>query len=117
MKEEEKKKLEERLRSQEKKIEAQLSRFKEGLDFGDDTDHLEEEADETEEFGTWLGVKQALGRQLDRIRGALAKIGLGSYGRCERCGKEIEARLLEVDPESTLCIACKKIAKGNKKAR
>ncbi|MFH1192940.1 MAG: TraR/DksA C4-type zinc finger protein [Candidatus Jorgensenbacteria bacterium] len=111
MKKEEEKKLEEQLHSQEKKIKEQLQHFKEGLDFGDDTDHLEEEADETEEFGTWLGLKRVLEHQLDRIRRALAKFGLGNYGRCEQCGKEIEARLLEADPESTLCINCKKITK------
>ncbi|MFH1161713.1 MAG: hypothetical protein V1696_00310 [Candidatus Jorgensenbacteria bacterium] len=114
MEEKRRKDLEEKLRSQEKKIEGQLARFKEGLDFGDDTDHLEEEADETEEFGTWLGLKRVLGHQLDRIRSALAKIGVGNYGRCERCSKEIEPVLLDVDPESALCISCKK-SKGRKR--
>jgi len=108
MKKEEQKKLEEQLRSQEKKTKEQLQHFKEGLDFGNDTDHLEEKADETEEFGTRIGLKRILEHQLDRIRHALAKIGVGSYGHCERCGKEIEPALLDIDPESALCMSCKK---------
>lgn len=108
MEEKRKKVLEKQLCSQEKKIKEQLQHFKEGLDFGSDTDHLEEETDETEEFGTWIGLKRVLEHQLDRIRRALAKIGVGNYGRCERCGKEIEPALLDVDPESALCVSCKK---------
>lgn len=112
MKDEERKKFESELREEESKVKKQLSRFKEGLDFGDDVDHGDEEADETEEFGTWLGLKKILEHHLQNVRRALAKFGLGSYGRCEQCGKEIETRLLEADPESTLCIGCKKITKG-----
>lgn len=108
LEEKDRKKLKEQLHSEEKKIEGQLSRYKEGLDFGSDTDHGEEEADETEEFGTWLGLKRVLEHQLERIRHALSKIGVGNYGRCEQCGKEIELKLLEINPESTLCINCKK---------
>lgn len=108
MKGEDRKKLEEKLKEREEKIEAQLAAFKENLDFGDETDHFEEEADEAEEFGAWLGLKKVLNSQLARVRLALAKIHIGTYGTCESCGKPIERDLLTVDPESPYCKECKK---------
>lgn len=107
MKREDRKKLEEKLKEKEEKLEMQLADFKKDLDFGDETDHFEEEADEAEEFGTWLGLKRIANRQLARVRLALSKIKIGTYGICESCGKNIEPGLLAVDPESTLCKSCK----------
>ncbi len=44
------------------------------------------------------------GRVLAAIDAALVRIGAGTYGRCERCGKEIEEQRLEAIPYATLCI-------------
>jgi DnaK suppressor protein len=43
-------------------------------------------------------------RVLEAIDAALARIEAGTYGRCERCGKEIETERLEAIPYATLCI-------------
>ncbi len=43
-------------------------------------------------------------RVLGEIDAALARIVNGTYGRCERCGKEIEVERLEAIPYATLCI-------------
>ena len=107
MKGDDRKKLEVKLKEKEEKLEVQLADFKKDLNFGDETDHFEEEADEAEEFGTWMGLKRVIGRQLARVRLALSKINIGTYGICESCGKEIEPELLAVDPESTYCKVCK----------
>lgn len=108
MKREDRRKLEEKLKEKEQKLEVQLADFKNNLNFGDETDHFEEEADEAEEFGIWLGLKRIVNRQLSRVRLALAKINIGTYGTCESCGREIERELLAVDPESTYCKNCKR---------
>jgi RNA polymerase-binding transcription factor DksA len=107
MKHDDRKKLEAKLKEKEEKLEVQLSDFRKDLDFGSETDHFEEEADEAEEFGTWLGLKRIVNRQLSRVRLALSKMKIGTYGICESCGKEIEWELLAVDPESTYCKGCK----------
>src|SRR4051794_13856032 len=44
---------------------------------------------------------------LDKIDKALLKIEDGSFGRCEECEEEIQAKRLEARPETTLCIRCK----------
>jgi DnaK suppressor protein len=44
--------------------------------------------------------------QLRSTRQALARIGDGSYGACEECGKPIGFSRLQARPEAQLCIAC-----------
>ncbi len=100
-------KAEKRLIAEKEAIEKDMARFKETLDFGDDIDHGEEESDESEERGNYLSVKKSQDARLEQIEKALQKIKDGTYGICENCGKPIEAKILEVNPESLLCRACK----------
>ncbi|MGC9610754.1 MAG: TraR/DksA C4-type zinc finger protein [Minisyncoccia bacterium] len=105
---EELKKIEEGLKLEKAKIEKEVLKLKESLDFGDDTDHYEEETDEAEEMGNYLGVKKTQDARLKQIEKALAKIKDGTYGVCEKCGKPIEKKILGIDPESLLCKNCKR---------
>ena len=43
-----------------------------------------------------------------RIAAALKRIDANEYGDCIRCGEEIVARRLELDPTKPLCLACAK---------
>ncbi|MBI3103411.1 TraR/DksA C4-type zinc finger protein [Candidatus Daviesbacteria bacterium] len=57
-----------------------------------------------------------LGQQLKKtsssIKNALSKIGKGMYGKCEKCGKQIEMGRLMIMPTAQYCVAClKKISK------
>jgi DnaK suppressor protein len=44
---------------------------------------------------------------VDEIDRAVAKIELGTYGLCEKCGREIPKARLRVLPHAPLCVACK----------
>ncbi len=107
MKKEDRKKLEEELRKKEEKLEVQLADFKKDLNFGDETDHFEEEADEAEEFGKNLGMAETFKARLNDVGHALGKIAKGGYGKCEKCGGEVELDVLNIDPESRYCKQCK----------
>jgi DnaK suppressor protein len=90
----------------EKERELILDQIKESekpVDFGDDVDHFEEEADEAEEMSNQIGIANSLKTRLNEIDSALEKIHTGKYGLCEKCGKKIEEEILDVDPESRLC--------------
>ncbi len=87
-------------------IEKSLKRLKENLDFGEGADE-ETEADESEEFSNYIGVKVSLEHQLDNIEKALEKIKEGKYGICEKCGKDISKEVLDANPSSILCKECK----------
>ena len=40
------------------------------------------------------------------VERALAKLGEGTYGTCDRCGATIAPERLEAIPWATLCVAC-----------
>jgi DnaK suppressor protein len=44
--------------------------------------------------------------ELVRIESALRRMDEGGYGHCLRCGEEISAGRLRVDPGATICIGC-----------
>lgn len=44
----------------------------------------------------------------DKVVLALEKISNGTYGVCESCEQEIESERLEVLPDTSLCIKCKR---------
>jgi DnaK suppressor protein len=54
-----------------------------------------------------LGLVDTLKGQLDEVYRALERIEDGTYGVCDRCGREIPPARLEARPESTLCVDCK----------
>jgi len=68
----------------------------------------EEEADEVEEYITLLPIEHSLELRLRDINIALKKIENGSYGKCERCGKDIKLERLKVSPEARLCSKCER---------
>ncbi len=70
--------------------------------------HMDENAEEIEEYENLLPVEHTLELRLKDVEGALTKIKKGAYGQCEKCQKEIEIKRLEVIPEARLCLKCGK---------
>jgi RNA polymerase-binding protein DksA len=54
-------------------------------------------------------------REIEAIDRALTKIEAGSYGRCERCGKEIPIARLQVIPWVATCLACSEASEALKR--
>jgi RNA polymerase-binding transcription factor DksA len=65
----------------------------------------EEEADEVQEYDNKLSVEYSLESKLKDVNSALEKITNGTYGICEKCGKEIEIDRLQAVPEAKVCMA------------
>ena len=51
-----------------------------------------------------LSLLRELRDELAAVQRALGKFDAGTYGRCERCGREIGAERLEAIPWTPLCI-------------
>jgi RNA polymerase-binding protein DksA len=66
--------------------------------------HLAETASVTIDREIDYSLEENEARVLGAIDAALRRIGDGTYGRCERCGEEIESERLEAIPWATLCI-------------
>ena len=57
-------------------------------DFGSDTDHLEEEASETEAADNRMAAGAGLKERINEIDMALNKMRMGKFGICEKCGNK-----------------------------
>jgi len=66
----------------------------------------------TEERSHLITVARALRSNLRDVDRALAKMDAGTYGRCERCDREIAPERLEALPWAMLCIDCKQEGAG-----
>jgi DnaK suppressor protein len=53
-----------------------------------------------------LAVRRRAQQQLQRVEHALELLRHGRYGRCTRCGENIDADRLDVAPDTFLCVSC-----------
>jgi DnaK suppressor protein len=60
----------------------------------------------TAERGEAEALAGQLREALEGVEKALGKVEDGTYGVCERCGKQISEARLEAKPASTHCIDC-----------
>ena len=109
------KKYEKKLKEQKKELETMLQKFAKEDEkpegdwdsvFPDFTKKLEESADEVEEYDSLRSIEHSLELKLKRTNEALEKIKKGTYGKCEKCEKEISEERLEVVPEAKFCKGC-----------
>ncbi|MBI1754831.1 TraR/DksA C4-type zinc finger protein [Candidatus Azambacteria bacterium] len=77
-------------------------------DFGSDAGDDEERIDEAEEYETEISLEHQFAERLRNIKAALEKMAKGTYGVCEKCGKEIEVERLKVNPEAQTHTSCGK---------
>lgn len=66
------------------------------------------EAAEEADHDRVAALKNEINANIERIKKALSKISTGNYGKCEKCGVEIDTARLEVFPEATLCFECER---------
>jgi DnaK suppressor protein len=53
-----------------------------------------------------MALRRRTTRKVKALQDALSRFEEGTYGICERCGKEIGAQRLEALPQARLCIEC-----------
>lgn len=102
--------MKKRLEKEKKEVELEIKDLGKSPEFGEENKQ-EEETDESEEYGTRLGLQRAAKEKLTNINSALQKIRRGNYGICEQCAKKISVRLLKIESLSRLCQNCKKFLK------
>lgn len=87
---------------------AELMRLREDLKSGFELDDVDDAAPDLVERDKMQALIFSLERRVESIDHAIAQAQTIGYGICERCGKEIEPERLEIFPETTLCINCKR---------
>jgi DnaK suppressor protein len=73
---------------------------------GDVDDNFADSASATTERAETLSLIEQANQRLADVERALERIGDGSYGTCERCGKPIAQSRLEARPMSVRCVEC-----------
>jgi len=81
-------------------------------ELADYDNHPADAATDTFEREKDLAIDKNVGEMLNAIDRALQKIDEGSYGICDRCGKEISKDRLRALPYATFCIECQDIVEG-----
>lgn len=66
----------------------------------------DESADDAQEYDNMLSLEHSLEMKLKDVNLALEKIDNGTYGICEKCGKEIETERLKAAPEAKFHMKC-----------
>jgi DnaK suppressor protein len=65
-----------------------------------------------------FGNRERLAERINRLTAALQRVDDGSYGVCERCGRQIQPARLEAIPEAACCRDCQEeIERGDRTAR
>jgi DnaK suppressor protein len=64
-----------------------------------------------------LRIRDRERKLIAKIREALERIELGTYGLCELCGGPISEKRLMARPVTTMCIACKSRMEDQEKIR
>jgi len=70
---------------------------------GSDT---EDNASEVEEYADNLALENSLEKQLGEINEAMDEIEEETYGKCKKCGQEIDWDRLNVYPAARNCVKC-----------
>jgi RNA polymerase-binding transcription factor DksA len=64
-----------------------------------------------------LARKERVTTRIEALQEALTKVDEGSYGRCERCGAQIDPERLEILPATALCVDCARAVETSETSR
>jgi len=100
-----------RLEAEKKRLETELARFAKPTGvpgnyettFQDMGNERDENTSEVEEYVDNLGLETNLEGQLQETSEALSRVESGVYGKCERCGEDINPERLKAYPSARIC--------------
>lgn len=71
--------------------------------------HMAEDATAAFDQATTVSLRRSHQRALQEVEAALQRMAAGTYGKCERCGDEIDFARLKAMPQATLCMTCQRM--------
>jgi len=72
--------------------------------------HMAEDATAAFDQAASVSLLRGHVRALQLVEAALHRMEHGTYGKCDRCGDEIDFARLKAVPEATLCLHCQRVA-------
>jgi DnaK suppressor protein len=71
--------------------------------------HMAEDATAAFDQATVVSLHRGHELALQQVEAALARMANGTYGKCQRCGEEIDFARLKAVPEAGMCLSCQRI--------
>lgn len=105
-----------RLRGEVDIMEDQIGNGRSGMgqsELADYDNHPADMGTDTFEKEKDVALLDNLRAMLGRIDEVLGKIDRGTYGECDRCGREITIARLDAIPWALYCLECQEIVEGN----
>lgn len=96
------------LQQQKEQTMAELEHMREALRTEIEMEDIDQAASELMERDTIQTMILTLEQKLEDIQHAIARAETTGYGICEVCGNAIDPERLEIFPETTMCISCKR---------
>lgn len=102
--------VEDYLLRKQKQIEAEIASLEKEdpvlLETVDESPELGMDAWRADVHAKSVVLKNNLLNLSSKIKQSLIKLKKGTYGQCERCGKEIESERLKIVPTASACAVC-----------
>ena len=103
--------IKQKLLLDEKRIRARLLELKSQDPFNDPSRTVDNAASDTEaseesDHDRVAAMTEELDKELKSVQSALSRITDGTYGKCMKCGKQIDSARLSVMPTATHCVDC-----------
>ena len=80
----------------------------------DEDNSLDADVAEQVDHERSFALRRELSKSLINIRKTMARIKIGKYGICEKCGKMIDTDRLAIKPTAEYCISCEKSLEAKK---
>jgi RNA polymerase-binding transcription factor DksA len=76
------------------------------------TNHMADEGSDVYDRERLMTMRVELEERADLIRTAQARMQDGTYGTCQRCGREIPRERLKARPFAVMCVQCQEEVEG-----
>jgi DnaK suppressor protein len=89
-------------------------------DMSDDSENMPDPSDRAtleSDRNFTLRIRDRERKLIGKIKDAMERIELGTYGVCESCEEDISEQRLKARPVTTLCIECKKKQEDDEKIK
>jgi RNA polymerase-binding transcription factor DksA len=96
------------LQQEREQVLAELNHLREDLKAEFELEDIDDAAPDLVERDKIQALIFALERKIESIDHAIQQAQEIGYGICEKCSQKIEPERLEIFPETTLCIRCKR---------
>lgn len=121
MRKRESERLRKKLQEEQARLRKEIEKIEQDISYADSSpselahydQHPADVASDTFEKEKDMAIRDNWRETMGRIDEAIGKIDRGTYGECDRCGRDISMERLEAVPYAIYCVECQDIIEGH----